>query len=109
MLNTAEFTGNLYNTIHSDIAPNCRNGGEVVGNGTVTEATDNQLPLSIGCNSNGNNGHIQGAFDECRLLDAVASADWIAAEYATVASATFVTAGDVEEIGSKPGVVIFVR
>ena len=86
-----------------------QNGGEVVGNGTVTEATDNQLPLSIGCNSNGNNGHIQGAFDECRLLDAVASADWIAAEYATVASATFVTAGDVEEIGSKPGVVIIVR
>ena len=86
-----------------------QNGGEVVGNGTVTEATDNQLPLSIGCNSNGNEGHIQGAFDECRLLDAVASADWIAAEYATVASATFVTAGDVEEIGCKSGAVIFVR
>ena len=86
-----------------------QNGGEVVGNGTVTEATDNQLPLSIGCNSNGNDGHIQGAFDECRLLNAVASAEWIAAEYATVASATFVTAGDVEEIGGKSGAVIFVR
>lgn len=86
-----------------------QNGGEVVGDGTVTEATDNQLPLSIGCNSNGNDGHIQGAFDECRLLDAVASADWIAAEYATVASGTFVTAGDIEDVGAKPGMAIFVR
>ena len=86
-----------------------QNGGEVVGNGTVTEATDNQLPLSIGCNSNGNNGHIQGAFDECRLLDAVASEDWIAAEYATVASAAFVTAGEVKTVGGRSGVVVLVR
>ncbi len=86
-----------------------QNGGEVVGNGTVTEATDNQLPLSIGCNSNGNDGHIQGAFDECRLLDAVASADWIAAEYATVASAAFVTAGEVKTVGGRSGVVVLVH
>ena len=45
----------------------------------------------------------------CRAQDAVASADWIAAEYATVASSTFLTAGDVEEIGGKSGAVIFVR
>lgn len=85
------------------------NGEPVSSSGTITAATDNSKPLSIGCDSDGTENHIQGAFDECRLLDAVASADWIAAEYATVASATFVTAGDVEEIGGKSGAVIFVR
>ena len=84
------------------------NGYELVS-GTVTATSDNNLPLSIGCDSDGSEASVRGAFDECRLLDAVASAEWIAAEYATVASATFVTAGDVEEIGGKSGAVIFVR
>ena len=44
-----------------------------------------------------------------RAQDAVASADWIAAEYATVASDTFVTAGDIEDVGAKLGMAIFVR
>ncbi|MBQ6341348.1 MAG: DUF2341 domain-containing protein [Kiritimatiellae bacterium] len=85
------------------------NGVPVSSSGTITEATDNDKPLSIGCDSDGTENHIQGAFDECRLLDAVASADWIAAEYATVASDTFVTAGDIEDVGAKPGIAIFVR
>ncbi len=84
------------------------NGVKLVS-GAVTATADNGLSLSIGSDSDGSEAHIQGAFDECRLLDAVASADWIAAEYATVASGTFVTAGDVEEIGGKAGVVIFMR
>ena len=84
------------------------NGYELVS-GTVTATSDNNLPLSIGCDSDGSEASVRGAFDECRLLDAVASAEWIAAEYATVASATCVTAGDVEEIGGKSGAVIFVR
>ena len=70
------------------------NGYELVS-GTVTPATDNNLPLSIGCDSDGSEQNIRGAFDECRLLDAVASADWIAAEYATVADPSFLTAGPV--------------
>ena len=61
--------------------------------GTVTPATDNGLPLSIGCDSDGSEANVRGAFDECRLLDAAASADWIAAEYATVADGSFVAAG----------------
>ena len=86
------------------------NGVPVTSSGTITAATDNNKPLSIGCDSDGSENHIQGAFDECRLLDAVASADWIAAEYATVASDTFVVAGAVEDVGGgKPGVVIVVR
>lgn len=86
-----------------------QNGTELVGNGSITQASDNNLPLSIGSDSDGSEANVRGAFDECRLLDAVASADWIAAEYATVASDTFVKAGDVEEIGGKSGAVIFVR
>ena len=63
--------------------------------GTVTPATDNGLPLSIGCDSDGDEAYVRGAFDECRLLDAAASADWIAAEYATATSDAFVTASEV--------------
>ena len=71
------------------------NGYELVS-GTVTPATDNGLPLSIGCDSDGSEANVRGAFDECRLLDAAASSDWIAAEYATVADAAFVAAGPAE-------------
>lgn len=85
------------------------NGEPLSSTGSITAATDNNLPLSIGSDSDGSEAHIQGAFDECRLLDAVASADWIAAEYATVASDTFATAGDIEDVGAKPGMAIFVR
>ena len=86
-----------------------QNGTELVGNGSITLASDNNLPLSIGSDSDGSEASVRGAFDECRLLDAVASKDWIAAEYATVASDTFVTAGDIEDVGAKPGMAIFVR
>ena len=70
--------------------------GYALVSGTVTPATDNGLPLSIGCDSDGTEANVRGAFDECRLLDAAASADWIAAEYATVADAAFVVAGPAE-------------
>lgn len=84
--------------------------GYQIATGTVTPATDNGLPLSFGSDSDGSEASIRGAYDECRLLDAVASADWIAAEYATVASDTFVVAGSVADVGGgKPGVVIVVR
>ena len=63
---------------------------------TITPATDNNLPLSFGCDSDGSEkSFVEGAFDECRLLAAAASADWIAAEYATVTSDAFVTAGEI--------------
>ena len=69
--------------------------GYALVSGTVTPATDNNLPLSIGCDSDGDEAYVRGAFDECRLLDDAASADWIAAEYATMADASFVTASAV--------------
>jgi hypothetical protein len=87
----------------------CSNGYEIA-TGTISAVQDNDNNLSIGCNATGTEaGYFHGYFDECRLLDAVASADWIAAEYATVASDTFVTAGDIEDVGAKPGMAIFVR
>ena len=71
------------------------NGYELVS-GSITRATDNNLPLSIGCDSDGSEANIRGAFDECRLLDAVASADWIAAEYETVMNALFLSNSGVQ-------------
>ena len=71
------------------------NGYELVS-GSITRATDNNLPLSIGCDSDGSEANIRGAFDECRLLDVVASADWIAAEYETVMNALFLSNSGVQ-------------
>ena len=73
----------------------CSNGCELA-RGTISTVQDNDLNLSFGCNATGSEGgYFHGAFDECRLLDAVASADWIAAEYATVMDDSFVTASEV--------------
>ena len=77
--------------------------GFALVSGTVTPATDNGLPLSIGCDSDGSEANVRGAFDECRLLDAAASADWIAAEYATATSDSFVAAGPATSIGPDGG------
>ncbi len=74
------------------------NGLKVTTTGSMTVITDNGLPLGIGCipNSNGfgtGGSHVVGSFDECRLMKGAASSDWVAAEYAAVTSADFVTAG----------------
>lgn len=79
--------------------------GYALVSGTITAATDNGLPLSIGCDSDGSEPYIRGAFDECRLLDAVASADWIAAEYETVERDSFVTASEVVSAAPVLGTV----
>ena len=85
------------------------NGNFSVRSDSITAATDNEKSFSIGSKSGGGSNCADGSFDECRLLDAVASADWIAAEYATVASAAFVTAGEVKTVGGRSGVVVLVR
>ena len=79
-----------------------QNGTEIK-TGAITAATDNGLALSFGCDSDGSETYLQGAFDECRLLDAAASADWIAAEYATATSDSFVAAGPATSIGPDGG------
>ena len=67
--------------------------GAQVATGTIQAATDNGLPLSIGCDSNGDESYVLGYFDECRLLGATASADWIAASYASQSTSSFLTYG----------------
>lgn len=57
--------------------------------------TDNGQPLSLGCDADRNENHLNGKYDECRLTDAVRSAAWVAAEYATVKDAAFVSFGTV--------------
>ena len=67
--------------------------GSQVASGTIAAATDNGLALSFGCDSDGSETYLQGAFDECRLMGGAASADWVKAEYDTVTGADFLTAG----------------
>ncbi|MBQ6923266.1 MAG: hypothetical protein IJQ73_01360 [Kiritimatiellae bacterium] len=74
--------------------------GSFVKSATIDNATDNALPLSIGCNSNGSEAYIRGAFDECRLLDAVAPADWLKAEYETIHVPGFLTYGEAVKASS---------
>ena len=69
--------------------------GAQIKTGDITAATDNGLALSFGCDSDGSETYLQGAFDECRLLGGAASADWVKAEYDTASSASFLTAGHV--------------
>ncbi len=64
--------------------------GVLIKDGTINAAVDNALPMSIGCNSNGSEAYVQGSFDECRLIDAVLSADWLKAEF-DQSNAEFVT------------------
>ena len=50
-----------------------------------TAATENGRPLAIGGYANDNGSQLLGSVDECRLLDAVPSADWAKAEYDSMA------------------------
>ena len=69
--------------------------------GKIDPATDNKLAFSIGCNSNGNEPCVQGAFDECRLMGGAASAYWVKAEYDTAANPGFLAYGKAESVASS--------
>ncbi|MDY3229578.1 MAG: LamG-like jellyroll fold domain-containing protein [Kiritimatiellia bacterium] len=71
--------------------------GDLIKKDDIAPATDNGLAFSIGCNSNGSDAFAKGAFDECRLMDGAASADWVKAEHATAANRGFL-AYDMAEI-----------
>jgi len=58
--------------------------------------TDNDNSFSIGSYSGGGSSYFVGNVDECRLLDAVPSADWVKAEYDSVADSAFLTAGEAQ-------------
>ena len=73
------------------------NGEAIKTNTEAGAANDSDRALVIGANASDSFGNrINGAFDECRLLDAVASADWVKAEYQQSAKPTFLVAGTVE-------------
>ena len=61
-----------------------------------TAATDNNSALGIGDYPSNNTGPLVGSVDECRLLDAVPSADWVKAEYDSMTDAAFLTAETAE-------------
>ena len=66
--------------------------GALLGSGAVTAVNDNGLPLCIGNTGNATKP-VYGAFDELRLMKGAASADWVQAEYDTVAQADFLAYG----------------
>ena len=76
--------------------------GELVQSGAITAAGDVDYDLSFGCDSNGDESYVSGEFDECRLMDGVASADWVKAEYDTVKNAAFLTYGEAEAAAVDP-------
>ena len=68
----------------------------------ITAAGDVDYDLSFGCDSNGDESYVSGEYDECRLMDGVASADWVKAEYDTVKNAAFLTYGEAEAAAVDP-------
>ncbi len=73
-----------------------RNGEALTTSGTIEAATDNGQTMGIGSYRVAAASCIVGNIDECRLLDAVPSADWAKAEFAQGDNASFLTYGDVK-------------
>ena len=73
------------------------NGVQMVSATGGAAATDNNVALGIGdYPENANESPLVGSVDECRLLDAVPSADWAKAEYDSMSKAAFLAAGTAE-------------
>ena len=72
--------------------------GARVARGTVSSTSpDNGLPLSLGCDADGNEAFLRGAFDEARLRRGASSAEWVAAEYANIRTSGFAVYSPVDE------------
>ena len=67
--------------------------GALLKSGAITAVNDNDKPLYIGNTGLADNHFVTGAFDELRLMKGAASADWVQAEYDTVAKADFLAYG----------------
>ena len=85
--------------------------GERCKTGTyLAAAADNDQPLVFGNSvaiASGESGEQawNGWIDEVRLLKGAKSAEWIAAEYAAMADASFLAAGAAENV-IKPTVIV---
>ena len=75
------------------------NGVAVSASGSINGTTASDSSLGIGAYNGVGNASFFGYVDECRLLKATASGDWAAAEYASMADATFLTAGEAQSYG----------
>lgn len=71
--------------------------GQLVNTLTIIPASDNGVPLSIGCTSDGGDWCLYGDYDEARLCAGELSAERIAADYATATDAAFLSYGTAEE------------
>ena len=81
--------------------------GALVASVNISKATDNNDPLVFGNNINivkqeTGDACWQGWIDEVRYLKGAKSAAWVAAEYAAMADANFLSAGKVEGSGEEP-------
>ena len=65
--------------------------GARVNSGTIAEVNDNGLSLSFGNNAAGKEGSFNGRYDEIRLVKGAQSAERIAADYATMTDAKFLS------------------
>ena len=70
--------------------------GQLLNTLSITPASDNGAPLSIGCTSDGGDWCLYGDYDEARLCDGELSADRVAADYATATDAGFLSYGAAE-------------
>lgn len=93
----------VYNDKTLDVYQN----GVLLKSGAITAATDNGKPLSFGSDSDGNETHIAGTFDEFRLADGCASADRIKADYdqLAVGGAAFLTASAALKVATDEPVL----
>ena len=81
--------------------------GTSLGSSNISKINDNGLELTFGNYGMHAGESFYGAFDELRLRKGAADDTWIAAEYATVTSASFVFASEV--MPAVPGLTVFVR
>ena len=71
--------------------------GQTATSGTIKPLITPQGALFLGANGDGAQRFWVGGLDEIRIRAAASSDDWVAAEYATMATADYVSFGEVEE------------
>ena len=81
--------------------------GEQLASGTIENAGDNGLPLSIGCDSNGDGTPISGCYDEARLCKGTIEALKVWTDYNAVVTKLFDYGASVSvDKDTKSGVTI---
>ena len=71
--------------------------GLLARNGEIKSLVTPQGTLFLGANGDGTQRFWVGGLDEIRIRAAASSAEWIAAEYATMTAANYVAFGEVEQ------------